>query len=70
MFKRITILSNKRLSKDGKIDAYNMAISYLCGEECAYDPDGDYKEARLWLADKLHKECDRWLLHLKDCPKK
>ena len=49
------------LSQNGKIDAYNMAISYLQGEECAYDSDGDYKLARLWLANKLDEECKIWM---------
>jgi hypothetical protein len=54
-------MSHKKISLDGKKDAYEQAISYLRGEECAYDNEGDFREARYWLADKLDKECNRFL---------
>lgn len=49
----------KRITKESKIDAYNMAINYLLNEQCAYDNDGDYAEGREWLACKLSKELNR-----------
>jgi len=45
-----------KISKEAKIDAYSMAISYLKNEECSYDNDGDFKQGRQWLADKLYKD--------------
>ena len=60
---------HKRLSWDAKVDAYNRAIDLLRGEECAYDEEGDYRAARYWLADKLDKECDRWVKSVKPPPK-
>lgn len=54
-----------KLSRDGKMDAYEMAISYLRGEECSYDPDGDYRLARHWLANKLDRELTSWLQQTK-----
>lgn len=50
----------KRLTKDSKINAYNDALNYLRSEESRSDTKDDGK-ARLWLADKLDKECDKWL---------
>ena len=45
-----------KLTKDEKETAYEDAIQYLIAEECSYDVDGNYKEARLWLSRKLRKQ--------------
>jgi hypothetical protein len=48
-----------KLTVDSRVNAYNEAIAYLNSEECSYDKKED-KAARLWLAKKLDKECQRW----------
>jgi hypothetical protein len=35
-------------------------LIYLTNEEYAYDSTGDYKQAHLWLANKLTNECDKY----------
>lgn len=50
----------KRIPVDSKINAYNDAISALEMLESDADEPRD-REARHWLADKLDKECQRWL---------
>lgn len=54
----------KRIPPDAKINAYNDAIAAL--EMLSSDSDTpEDKEARHWLADKLDKECQRWMAKLK-----
>lgn len=48
------------LSRSSKINAYNDAILYLESEESSSDT-GDDHEARLWLAKKLDKECQKYV---------
>jgi hypothetical protein len=57
----------KRIPIGSKVSAYNDAIEALRMLESDADEPGD-KEAREWLADKLDKECDRWLASLKRAP--
>lgn len=51
------------LPRDAKINAYNDAIAALQALESDADEPGD-RDARHWLADKLDKECQRWLKSL------
>jgi hypothetical protein len=52
-------MSRALITREAKIDAYNMAISYLQTEECAYDDDAPFRAGRLWLAGRLQKELDK-----------
>lgn len=69
MKKTASKISRKRLSYDVKIDAYIQAIDFLRSQECAYDAEDDYQEARLRLANRLDKECSRWVRSLRPIPK-
>ena len=46
---------------DAKVDAYNMAISYLQSEECAYDNDAPYRVARQRLSQTLERQLTMWI---------
>lgn len=54
----------KRIPVGAKMAAYDDAIGFLIAQESDSDEPGD-REARHWLADKLDKECDRWVQSLK-----
>lgn len=54
----------KRISADAKINAYNDAIAALENQESDSDTADD-KAARQWLADKLDRECQRWMKSLR-----
>ena len=51
----------KDFTLDEIITAYNDAVGYLISEETTYDRQGNYKEARMWLANKLDKEIDKYM---------
>lgn len=42
-------------TRDEMIDAFNLAIGYLDSEECSYDDEGNYKNARRWLSGVIEK---------------
>lgn len=55
---------SKKIPREAKEWAYECAIQYLRVEECTGDTSDDFR-ARRWLADKLDRECNRWLKRLK-----
>jgi len=62
----------KRIDPDFKIEAYDQAINYLRVLEdiTELNPDrkAEQERAFAWLADKLEKELNRWLVNT--APKK
>ena len=57
--------ATKKLWRDEMIEAYNVAIEGLHMHESDSDTELS-KAARMHLAKRLDKQCDRWLKSLKD----